>query len=98
MSRTKPDARATLSQPAATSGLRRIILGTAVVVLVQVGIGMIVNLYEVIPAHHPGSHPSNYFTGSVRSVAWALSHGAAALVIHATLGLALAALAVIVAV
>jgi hypothetical protein len=82
----------------ATSGLRRIILGTAMVVLVQAGIGIIVNLYDVIPAHHPGAHPSNYFTGSARSVGWALSHGAVALVIHVTLGLALAALAITVAV
>ena len=67
-------------------------------VLVQAGIGMIVNLDETIPAHHPGAHPSNYFTGSARSVAWAVSHGAAALVIHATLGLALVALAIAVAV
>ena len=67
-------------------------------VLVQAGIGMIVNLDETIPAHHPGAQPSNYFTGSARSVAWAVSHGAAALVIHATLGLALVALAIVVAV
>lgn len=74
------------------------ILGATVVVLVQSGIGMIVNLYEVIPTHHPGAHPSNYFSGSVRSDAWAVSHGATALVIHVTLGLALAALAITVAV
>ena len=74
------------------------VLGTALLVLVQAGIGMIVNLYEIIPTHHPGAHPSNYVTGSVRSIAWAVSHGAAALVIHATLGLGLAALAITVAV
>ena len=73
-------------------------LGVSVLVLVQAGIGMIVNLDETIPAHHPGAQPSNYFTGSARSVAWAVSHGAAALVIHATLGLALVALAIAVAV
>jgi hypothetical protein len=82
----------------ATLGLRRMVLGTALVVLVQAGIGMIVNLYDVIPAHHPGAHPSNYFTGSVRSVGWALSHGAAGLVIHAALGLVVAVFAITVAV
>ena len=87
-----------MTQPPATSGLRRAVLGVSVLVLVQAGIGMIVNLDETIPAHHPGAHPSNYFTGSARSVAWAVSHGAAALVIHATLGLALVALAIAVAV
>jgi hypothetical protein len=74
------------------------VLGTALAVLVQAGIGMIVNLYEIVPAHHPGAHPSNYFTGSVRSVVWAVSHGAAGLVIHATLGLAVVLLAITVAV
>ena len=87
-----------MTQPPATSGLRRAVLGVSVLVLVQAGIGMIVNLDETIPAHHPGAQPSNYFTGSARSVAWAVSHGAAALVIHATLGLALVALAIVVAV
>ena len=60
-------------------------------ILVQAGIGMYVNLYVTIPAKHPGANPpfSNYLGGSSHSVAWALAHGAPALVIHATLGLTL---------
>jgi hypothetical protein len=59
-------------------------------VLVQAGLGMAVNLYVTVPAHHPGAHPANYFAGSIHSVTWAIAHGAAALAVHATLGLALA--------
>ena len=66
-------------------------------VLAQAGIGMVVNLYTKTPAHHPGAHPSSYFAGSARSVMWAISHGAAALAIHATLGLVVVVLALVVA-
>ena len=74
------------------------ILAAIVLVLVQSGIGMDVNLFVVIPAQHPGARPSSYFGGSVRSVAWAVAHGAPALVIHAVLGLALGLLVIGVAV
>ena len=65
------------------------LLGAIVLVLVQAGLGMVVNLYVKVPAHHPGAHPANYFAGSLHSVAWAIAHGAATLAVHATLGLAL---------
>jgi len=63
------------------------------VVLVQAALGMVVNLYVTIPAHHSGARPSNYFTGSFHSVVWAIGHGATALAIHATLGLVLVLIA-----
>ena len=78
--------------------LRRMTLLVAALVVAQTAIGMVVNLYVTVPAHHSGAHPANYVTGSLQSVAWALGHGAAALAIHATLGLALVAIAVWVAV
>jgi hypothetical protein len=84
-------------EPARDGSLRRLVLGAGVAVLAQTGIGMVVNLYAKIPAHHPGAHPSNYFGGSARSVVWAISHGAAALAIHATLGLVVVVLAITVA-
>jgi hypothetical protein len=76
-----------------TARLRRIVLGAMVLILVQAGIGMYVNLYVTIPTNHPGANPkfSSYLSGSSRSVAWALGHGAPMLVFHATLGLALVA-------
>jgi hypothetical protein len=65
------------------------LLGAILLVLVQAGLGMVVNLYVTVPAHHPGAHSANYFAGSLHSVAWAIAHGAATLAVHATLGLAL---------
>jgi hypothetical protein len=64
----------------------------------QIAVGMIVNLYVVVPAHHPGAHPANYFSGSLRSIAWAIGHGAPALAIHASLGIAVVAIAIWVAI
>ena len=71
-----------------------------VLVLVQSGIGMYVNLYVTIPLKHPGANPpfSNYLGGSMHSLAWALAHGSRQLVVHAVLGLALAVLVIGVAV
>lgn len=68
------------------------LLGAILLVLVQAGLGMIVNLYVTVPAHHPGARSANYFAGSLHSVAWAITHGAAMLAIHSTLGLALVVL------
>jgi hypothetical protein len=82
----------------AAPGLRRFALGALLLVLVQAGIGMVVNLYVVVPASHPGARPSNYFAGSFHSVVWAIAHGALALAIHAALGLVLALLVIGVAV
>jgi hypothetical protein len=65
------------------------ILAAVLLVLVQAGIGMVVNLYVTIPISHPGASPHDYFGGSFHSVVWAIAHGAPALVIHASLGLAL---------
>jgi hypothetical protein len=82
----------------ATARLRRLVLGAILAVLAQTGIGMVVNLYAKIPAQHPGAHPSSYFTGSARSVVWAISHGTLALATHATLGVVVVVFATAVAV
>lgn len=74
--------------------LQVLLLAAIVLVCVQGVLGMVVNLYVAVPAHHPGSHPSNYLIGSYDSVAWAVSHGAAALAVHASLGLALVVVAI----
>jgi hypothetical protein len=64
-------------------------LGVAILLVIQIAVGVVVNLYVTVPKDHPGSRPANYFAGSFYSVAWALSHGAIALVIHICVGLAL---------
>ena len=65
------------------------LLGAILLVLVQAALGMVVNLYVTVPAHHPGAHSANYFVGSLHSVAWAIAHGEPTLAVHAILGLAL---------
>jgi hypothetical protein len=78
--------------------LRWLLLGAILGLLVQASVGMVVNLNVNLPARHPGARPSNYLTGSVQSVGWAIRHGAAAVAIHATLGLVLVVLALAAAV
>jgi heme A synthase len=70
-------------------GLRHTSFGAIVLLIVQAGIGMAVNLYVIVPAHHEGADPSNFFGGSIKSVGWAISHDAIILAIHAVLGLLL---------
>jgi hypothetical protein len=70
--------------------LRRQSFGAIVLICVQAGLGMFVNLFVTIPGHHSGANPSEYFSGSTRSVIWAIAHGAVALAVHVVLGLLLA--------
>lgn len=69
--------------------MRRQLFGAIILILVQSGVGMYVNLFISIPTHHSGAQPRNYLTGSLKSVAWAIDHGALTLVIHTVLGLLL---------
>ncbi len=77
--------------------LRRAALAMTLLLLCQFALGMVTNLYVTIPAHHPGSQPSSYLTGSARSIGWAIAHGHGELAAHVALGLALAVLAVLIA-
>ncbi len=74
--------------------LRAMLLAVIVLVLVQAGLGMAVNLYVVVPARHPGAHPASYFAGSYDSVTWAVGHGSLPLAFHASFGLALVVVAI----
>jgi hypothetical protein len=78
--------------------VRRTVFGAILLILVQAGIGMAVNLYVTVPVHHPGAHPSDYLSGSFHSVVWAIAHGPVALAVHAAFGLALAVMVISVAV
>jgi hypothetical protein len=82
----------------AATALRQLILGAISLLLVQILIGMVVNLYVTIPAHHAGTHASNFLSGSIHSVVWALGHEAVALAIHTAFGLALGVMSIGVAV
>jgi hypothetical protein len=79
-----------VTSPAKIERLRGQTFGAVILLCLQAGLGMFVNLFVTIPRHHSGSNPSEYFSGSARSVIWAIGHGAAALAIHVVLGLLLA--------
>jgi hypothetical protein len=77
--RTQPTDRTPVTTPAL---LRRISLGMVAGLLIQYGLGMIVNLYVSVPARDHGG-------GVLTSVGRALADGPAALTVHAALGLLL---------
>ncbi|MFE3646278.1 hypothetical protein [Streptomyces sp. NPDC057579] len=83
---------------AAPRAVRRLLLATGFLVLVQAGLGLVVNLYVLYPAHHPGSPTGAYLSGAYEGFLWAVGHGTAALAVHVVLGLALVLLAIVAAV
>ncbi|MGV4985500.1 hypothetical protein ACVB8X_23105 [Streptomyces sp. NRAIS4] len=78
---------------AAPRAVRRILLATGFLVLVQAGVGLVVNLYVLYPARHPGSR-----AGAYESFVWAVGHGTLALAVHTALGLTLVLLSITAAV
>ena len=60
-----------------------------VMLLVQFGFGMEINLFVGITRHHPGAGGTNFFSGVFDSVSWSIVHGPIALAIHAAFGLAI---------
>lgn len=67
--------------------LRRATLALIILLLAQFALGIAANLYATVPAHHPGAHTVNFFTGSLNSIRWALGHTAPVLAAHTALGL-----------
>ena len=58
--------------------------------LIQYLLGMVVNVYVVLPGRHPGAGAGDYFTGAVSGLAWVISDGPGWAAAHAAFGLALA--------
>jgi len=79
-----------MTTPALVARLRTQVFGAVVLIALQAGVGVFVNLFVSIPSRHAGANPSDYFSGSARSVTWAIAHGAVALSVHVVLGLLLA--------
>ena len=52
-------------------------------------VGMLVNLFVVVPSNHPGTKAPEYFSGVVTGVLWVLGHGTLWLLLHAIIGLSL---------
>ena len=57
--------------------------------LAQFVLGMAVNLFVTIPAHHPGCSLKNYLAGPGHSVGWAITSGLLPLAAHVILGILL---------
>src|SRR6266849_6282192 len=60
---------------ASTRQLRITFLFALVMLIAQFLLGMAVNLFVKIPDQHPGSNPSEYFSGVAQSVTWAIRRG-----------------------
>ena len=69
--------------------LRVVTLIILLLLAAQFLIGMLVNLFVVVPASHPGTNAPEYFSGVVTGVLWILGHGTLWLWLHAIVGLAL---------
>ena len=68
-------------------------LGACALLLVQYLLGMVVNVYVILPGQHPGAGVGDYFSGAAAGLAWLIADGPAWAAAHAALGMALAAAA-----
>jgi hypothetical protein len=64
-------------------------LAACVLLVIQYLLGMVVNLYVVLPGRHPGAGARNYFTGAASGLTWVMAHGPGWAAAHAAFGLAL---------
>ena len=65
-------------------------VAACVLLLIQYLLGMVVNVYVVLPGRHPGAGTADYFTGAVSGLGWVISDGPGWAAAHAAFGLALA--------
>ncbi|HTX26239.1 MAG TPA: hypothetical protein VME19_04370 [Streptosporangiaceae bacterium] len=68
-------------------------VGACALLLVQYLLGMVVNVYVVLPDRHPGAGAGNYLSGASAGLAWVITDGPAWAAAHAAFGMALAAAA-----
>ena len=70
---------------------RRLVINFIVclLLLVQYLLGMVVNLFVTIPAHHPGAGAANFFSGAADSLGWVIPDGPVWVAAHAVFGMAL---------
>ena len=64
-------------------------LGLLLLLAVQLLLGMVTNLWVVIPGTHPGAQAAHYFVGLLQGIPWALVHGTLILQLHIAVGLIL---------
>ncbi len=68
-------------------------LAACLLLFIQYLLGMVVNVYVVLPARHPGANAANYFSGSATGFGWLISSGPAWAAAHAAFGVALVVVA-----
>jgi len=68
-------------------------LGACALLLIQYLLGMVVNVYVIVPGKHPGSGAGDYFSGAATGLAWLITDGPGWAAAHAAFGMALAAAA-----
>lgn len=78
--------------------LLRVTLALCLLLLAQYVLGLVVNLFVTIPTSHPAANSPDYFGALVPAVAWLISQGPVWAAVHASLGLALIVIAVVLAV
>ncbi|HLI71533.1 MAG TPA: hypothetical protein VKV19_17390 [Ktedonobacteraceae bacterium] len=73
--------------------------GLTIVILfllaIQFVLGMATNLFVTIPSDHPGANPPEYFSGLFHSMTWAVTSSPLWLLLHASLGLLLVVLTLV---
>jgi hypothetical protein len=69
-------------------------LAACFLLLAQYLLGMIVNVYVVLPARHPGANAGDYFSGAASGLRWVVSDGPAWAAAHAAFGMALVVAAI----
>ena len=57
--------------------------------VIQYLLGMVVNLYVVLPGRHPGAGAHSYFSGAASGLGWVMTRGPGWAAAHAAFGLAL---------
>jgi hypothetical protein len=80
--------------PSRAGRLLAVNFAACLLLLAQYLLGMVANLYVVLPARHPGAGARDYFTGAASGLAWVITHGPAWAAAHAAFGLALVLAAV----
>ena len=66
---------------------RRLAFALALLLGLQFLLGMLANLYVMVPAAHPGSQASNFFVGVFQGDFWAIAQSSLWLRLHVLLGL-----------
>ncbi len=77
-----------MTRPAAVN------IAACALLAVQYLLGMVVNVYVVLPARHPGADAGDYFSGAAAGLAWVVADGPGWAAAHAAFGMALAAAAI----